>query len=80
MSSGSSTQTNQNTGQGGGVLRDVNASLGALDLGSSSATATSGDITLGGVYSGATSGGFGLGKTLILMAAGLIAYIVWKRV
>lgn len=77
---GTSTQTNQNRGTGGGYFRDVNASLGALDLGSSSATADSGDINLGSVYSGASnSGSVGLVKTVLMFAAGLAAYVVYKR-
>ena len=77
---GTSTQTNQNSGTGGGYFRDVNASLGALDLGSSSATADSGDISLGSVYSGASnSGSVGLVKTVLMFAAGLAAYVVYKR-
>ncbi len=78
---GTSTQTNQNSGTGGGYFRDVNASLGALDLGSSSATADSGDINLGSVYSGrSNSGGVGLVKMVLLFVAGVAAYVVWKRV
>ena len=80
MAGGSSTQNNQNTGTGGGVLRDVNASLGSLDLGSSTATAHGGEITLGSVYSGETSGTIGLGKILIFTVIGFVAYIVLKKV
>lgn len=70
MAQGSSVQTNQNSGYGGGAFRDVNASLGAFDFGSSSATSTSGDISIGDVVSGQTAGvKIGLVKTIMLFGA-----------
>lgn len=84
MATGSATQTNQNSGQGGGAFRDVNASVGALEvnpsLGNSQASASTGDIILGDVISGsANASHFGVVKACLLCLAGLICCWVYKK-
>lgn len=80
MAQGTSTQTNQNSGSGGGAFRDVNASLGAFDFGSSSATSTSGDISIGSVNSGQTvETKLGLVKTIMLFGALILVIKELKR-
>ena len=78
MAQGSSTHTNQISGTGGGYFRDVNASLGALDFGSSSATSKSGDIRLGDVMSG-SAGRIGLVKTLFLFGGAYLLIRAWSK-
>lgn len=83
MAEGSSTQTNQNSGSGGGYFRDVNASVGALELnpslGNATAESESGDISLGGVYSGKTAGaGIGLVKSILIFAGVYFFVKMWR--
>ncbi len=83
MAQGTSTQTNQNSGSGGGAFRDVNASVGAFELnpslGNSTAESESGDISLGGVYSGQTAGtGIGLVKSILIFAGVYFFVKMWR--
>ncbi len=87
MAQGTSTQTNQNSGSGGGYFRDVNASLGAFELnpslsaslGNSTAESESGDISLGSVYSGKTAGvGIGLVKSILIFAGVYFFVKMWR--
>ena len=92
MASGSSTQ-NVNSAQSpsSGVLRDINASLGALDFqpnflnglnsSTSSATSTSGAVTLGDRILGGnkSSRQFGLVKILTLIAGAAILLKIYKK-
>ena len=82
----SSTQSNQNSGQGGGVFRDVNASIGGLELpisispsiGNATSSAQSGDISVSGdVMSGGSH--FGIGKILVLGAIAIGLLWVWRK-
>lgn len=84
MAQGTSTQTNQNSGSGGGYFRDVNASLGAFELnpslGNSTAESESGDISLGSVYSGKTAGaGIGLVKSILIFAGVYFFVKMWRK-
>lgn len=78
----SSTQSNQNSGQGGGVFRDVNASIGGLEMpiafGTSQSSAQSGDISVSGdVVSGGSH--FGIGKILVLGLISMGLLWVWRK-
>ena len=86
-----SSQNNQNSGQGAGsvgqgVGRDVNSSIGGLDLSGigsakSSAEATSGAVTLGDRILGGnkSSRQFGLVKILVLIAGAAILLKIYKK-
>lgn len=85
----SNTQSNQNQGQGAGsvgqgVGRDVNASIGGLDLskiGSATSSATSGAVTVGDRIFGGnkSSRQFGLVKILALFAGAAILLKIYKK-
>lgn len=84
-----SEQSNQNHGQGAGTVgqgigRDVNASIGGLDLsnlGAATSSATSGAVTVGDRILGGTrsSRQFGIVKILALVAGAAILYKLYKK-
>ena len=82
----SAEQTNQNSGQGAGTVgqgigRDVNASIGGLDLsnlGASTATSTSGAVTVGDRIMGGEKRQFGLVKILAVVAGIAIFIKIFK--
>lgn len=84
-----SEQENQNAGYGAGTVgqgigRDVNASLGGLDLshiGAATSSATSGAVTVGDRILGGTKASrqFGLVKILALSAATAILLKLYKK-
>lgn len=84
-----SEQSNQNQGQGAGTVgqgigRDVNASIGGLDLsnlGAATSSATSGAVTVGDRILGGTrsSRQFGIVKILALVAGAAILYKLYKK-
>jgi len=86
----SSEQYNQNAGTGAGqvgqgVGRDVNASIGGLDLsgiGAATSSATSGAVTVGDRIIGGTSARrqYGLVKILAVIAGAYILLKVYKKV
>ena len=79
-----STQT-QNSGETNNNAmvgwRDAYNTLGELELFNTDATSGSstGAITIGDVYSGRTNTGVGLFKLLVIGAAGLVGYYLYKR-
>ena len=85
----SSEQYNQNQGQGAGSVgqgigRDVNASIGVLDLsnlGAATSSATSGAVTVGDRILGGTKSSrqFGLVKILAFIAGAAILYKLYKK-
>lgn len=84
-----SEQANQNSGQGAGTVgqgigRDVNASIGGLDLsnlGAATSSATSGAVTVGDRIFGGTKSTrqFGIVKILALVAGAAILYKLYKK-
>ena len=85
----SSEQYNQNAGQGAGTVgqgvgRDVNASIGGLDLsnlGAATSSATSGAVTVGDRILGGSraSRQFGLVKILAIFAGAAILFKLYKK-
>ena len=88
-----SEQQNQNSGQGAGTVgqgvgRDVNSSIGGLDVsgfmksfGASSATSTSGAVTVGDRILGGnkSSRQFGLVKILAIFAGAAVLFRLYKK-
>ncbi len=78
-----STQSNQNSGSGGGAFRDVNASVGALELpisvGNAQSGSTAGNITVSGDVISGNQTRFGLAKMLILGGMALGLMWIWRR-
>ena len=85
----SSEQNNQNAGQGAGTVgqgvgRDVNASIGGLDLsnlGAATSSATSGAVTVGDRIIGGnkSSRQYGIVKILAFVAGAAILYKLYKK-
>ena len=85
----SSEQYNQNAGTGAGSVgqgigRDVNASIGGLDLsnlGAATSSATSGAVTVGDKVLGGTSSKrqLGLVKILALIAGAAVLIKLWNK-
>ncbi len=87
----SATQSNQNTGQGGAIFRDANASIGGLELGmdlafelpisfgNAQSSATSGNVTISGDVVSGSDTRFGLAKMLILGGFALGLMYIWRR-
>lgn len=78
------TNTSNSGGSNAGVLRDVNASIGALDFlnnfGASTSSAMTGAVTLGDKIVGGNKSDrqFGLVKILTIIAGGIIIVKLWK--
>lgn len=78
------TNTSNSGGSNAGVLRDVNASIGALDFlnnfGASTSSATTGAVTLGDKIIGGNKSDrqFGLVQTLAIIAGVVIVVKLWK--
>lgn len=84
MAEGSATSTDNASGETNNNAivgwRDANTTLGALDLLNASSGSSTGDIILGDVISGqSNSGKVGIFKLLLLAAAGLIGYYIYKK-
>ena len=87
MATGTSEQYVQSSGasNANGILRDVNASLGGLDLlnglNSASSSATSGAVTVGDRILGGNKAKrqFGIVKILVLFAGAAILYKIVKK-
>lgn len=84
-----SNQNNQNSGQGAGTVgqgvgRDVNSSIGGLDLssiGAATSSATSGAVTVGDRIIGGTKSSrqYGIVKILALIAGAAILLKLYKK-